>query len=154
MELRIKNTLRSKAIKVKLITISVIILVLTFNNSLAQQKNQLSLENKKNTVLAVALSLQPLPIDFGNFYAGYWEKAFLYSAGELALFIPGAVMLSNGSNTSETDKLGIYTLIGTYVLLKIISAFDVGIRLSLDNRNVLHYSDQNFTTLLNFNINL
>jgi len=154
MELRKEHALRFDAIKGKLITISVIILVLTFNNSLAQQQNQLSLENKKNTVLAVALSLQPLPIDFGNFYAGYWEKAFLYSAGELALFIPGAVMLSNGSNTSDEDQTAIYTLIGTYVLLKIISAFDVGIRLSLDNRNVLHYSDQNFTTLLNFNINL
>ena len=129
-------------------------MIFTFNTSLGQQINQHSLDNNKSTVLAVALSLQPLPIDIGNFYAGNSSRAILYTAGELGVFIPTIVMISNGSNTSDADRTTIYALIGGYVLIKIISAFDAGIRIGFDNHTLNNNNSLEFTTLQNMNFSL
>ena len=55
--------------------------------------------------LAVALSLQPLPIDFGNFYAENLGWGVFYTAVEVSLLAPRMWMtgshMATGSATTE-----------------------------------------------------
>lgn len=151
MEFMKNRSLKTKALSVKIIVIS---LIFTFNYSLGQQIHQHSIDKNKSIELAVALSLQPLPIDFGNFYAGNSSRAILYTAGELGIFIPTVVMIANGRNTSESNRTITYSLIGTYLLIKIISAFDAGIRIGLDSHTLNNNNYLEFTTLLSMNFSL
>src|SRR3989304_5488497 len=57
-----------------------------------------SSSSEKDPAIAAALSLQPLPIDLGSFYAGNWERGILYTAAEVTLFVPAIVMISENSN--------------------------------------------------------
>jgi len=137
---------------IKTLTLLVIVIGLS-TNSFAQNDKNYDDNSQKNTILAVVLSMQPLPIDLGNAYAGDWSKAIVYSAYELAVFVPGVVMISNGSNTSETDNLGIYSLIGIYFFTKVVSAFDAGIQIGFENNQISYQSDRDVTVHINFNVN-
>ncbi len=115
---------------------------------------------KKDPTIAAVLSLQPLPIDLGNFYAGNWERGILYSAAEVALFVPAMILLSENSNWrgrhgydsyyytdanrttwTQAERERFYYLLGGYALVKIISAFDAGYTVER----------QNFTPTLGYN---
>lgn len=86
---------------------------------------------------AALLSIQPMPFDFGNFYAGNWQRGIIYSTTELGLFIPGMVLLSQNwdhrdyynsqpPGWSSGERNTFYVLLGSYVLVKIVAAFDAG----------------------------
>ncbi|MFC1650047.1 hypothetical protein ACFL2X_00605 [Candidatus Latescibacterota bacterium] len=102
---------------------------------------------EKSPGIAALLSLQPMPVAFGNFYADDWEKGILYTSLELGLFIPGMMLLGDRhmghshmgghyfdhSHDDETehkwtdnDRTLFYSLLAGYVAVKIISAFDAG----------------------------
>ncbi len=138
---------------IKTLTLLVIVIGLS-TNSFAQNDKNYDDYSQKSTLLAIILSIQPLPIDLGNFYAGQWEKAVGYSAFELAVFVPGVVMITNGSNTSEINELAIYTLIGIYFFTKVVSAFDAGIQIGFENNRIGYQTDRDVTVLLNFNVSL
>ena len=92
--------------------------------------------------LAALLSLQPMPVAIGNFYADDWEKGILYTSLELSLFIPAMGLLGGrhmmgGYNYnhyhdesdhewSDNDRTLFYSLLAGYVAVKVISAFDAG----------------------------
>jgi hypothetical protein len=86
----------------------------------------------KSPGVAALLSLQPMPVDFGNFYVDDWGRGIIYTTLELSMFIPGMVIMSdsnmhhNGNNNSWTDnqRVWAYSLLAGYVLTKIISAYD------------------------------
>ncbi len=107
---------------------------------------------KKDPTIAAMLSLQPLPIDLGSFYAGNWERGILYSTAEVALFVPAMILLSDNSdwrsrhgydtyyytNTTrkswtQAERERFYYLLGGYALIKIISAFDAGYSVERQN---------------------
>lgn len=98
-----------------------------------------------NPATAALLSLQPLPIAAGNFYAGDWGRGTLYTAAELALFIPGMILVMDNSgwwghsrndgyyntsysntNWTKAERDRFYYLLAGYVIVKVISAFDAG----------------------------
>ncbi|GEM_PF-2671049 len=107
--------------------------------------------SKKDPAIAAILSLQPLPVDLGSFYAGNWERGILYTAAEVALFVPAMVLVSQNSNWphhrydsyyysdqnrrtwTRAERERLYYLLGGYVLVKIVSAFDAGY--SVEQRN-------------------
>ena len=140
--------------EIKMFVSLILLIAILTDNSFAQQQIDSNSKSEKSTTLAVLLSLQPLPIDFGNYYAGYTARAIEYTAGQLLFFVPGIIMLTNGSNESDEDKIGIYVAFGGYILMKVFSAFDVSIRLSLDNRRSLTYSLNGNRALVNFSIEL
>lgn len=126
--------------------------------------------SKKNPAIAAVLSLQPLPIDLGSFYAGNWERGILYTAAEVALFVPAVVLISENSGWwshhrydsdyytdpnrrtwTRAERERFYYLLGGYVLVKIASAFDAGY--SVERRNAkltLTYDDN--TTSVRFSV--
>lgn len=84
--------------------------------------------------LAVALSLQPLPIDFGNFYAENLGWGVFYSAVEVSLLAPMMWMTGSHMDHGTNDQRswsGMETgamagMISGYVLLKVISGVHAG----------------------------
>lgn len=98
--------------------------------------------SEKSPAVAALLSLQPMPIDMGSFYAGNWERGIVYTVAEITLFVPGMVLLSQQANWwghhsyydstpnrktwTPVERKKFYYLLGGYVLLKAISAFDAG----------------------------
>jgi len=127
--------------------------------------------NKKDPATAALLSIQPLPVDLGNFYTGNWERGILYTTTELALFIPAAVLLgrngwsggmhnySNYYGTDDrpswttTERNQFYYLLTGYVIVKVISAFDAGYSAERYNQNIsLRYDAQTNATILLLNI--
>lgn len=117
---------------------------------------------KKDPTIAAMLSIQPLPIDFGSFYAGNWERGTLYTAVEVGLFIPAVILFSENSDWrshhrydsyyytdanrtmwTQSERERFYYLLGGYALVKIISAFDAGYSVER----------QNFTSTLRYNEN-
>lgn len=118
--------------------------------------------SKKDPAIAAALSLQPLPIDLGSFYAGNWERGILYTAAEVALFVPAIVVLSENSNWfghhrydsyyytdpnrrtwTRAERERFYYLLGGYVLVKVISAFDAGYSVERNNVKLSFQYDEN-----------
>ncbi|MBU0560962.1 MAG: hypothetical protein KJ799_16695 [Bacteroidetes bacterium] len=101
-------------------------------------------DNRKDPSIAALLSIQPMPVDLGNFYTGNWGRGILYTTAEFALIIPAAVLLgrngwgwgmhnySNYYGTDDrpswttTERNQFYYLLTGYVIVKIISAFDAG----------------------------
>ena len=98
----------------------------------------------KDPGTAALLSIQPLPFDFGGFYAGNWQRGIIYTTAELGLFIPAMVLLSQNWNHmdyynypsagypgyyrswSTGERNTFYVLVGSYVLVKLVAAFDAG----------------------------
>lgn len=109
--------------------------------------------SRQDPAIAAVLSIQPLPLDFGSFYAGNWERGVIYSAAEIVLFVPAMVLIAENSNwghhryypyyyddydrktwtSAERDRF--YYLVGGYVLVKIVSAFDAGYSVERKNRS-------------------
>ncbi len=129
--------------------------------------------NRKDPSTAALLSIQPLPVDLGNFYTGNWGRGILYTTAELALFIPAAVLLGrngwswgmhnysnyygtdNRPSWTETERNQFYYLLTGYVIVKIISAFDAGYSAERYNQNIsLRYDAQTNTAMLSWNIPL
>lgn len=130
--------------------------------------------SKKDPALAAVLSLQPLPIDLGSFYAGNWERGIIYTAAQIALFVPATVLMAENSNWwghhrydpyyyadanrktwSAAERERFYFFVGGYVLVKIISAFDAAH--SVERRNImfsLKYDDVNRSTQLSLSFAL
>jgi len=122
--------------------------------------------SKKSPAIAAALSLQPLPVDLGSFYAGNWERGIVYTAAEIALFVPAVVLLAENSNWghhrydayyygdparrtwTNADRNRFYYIVGGYFLIKVISAFDAGLSVEHQNAKIsigysIGYNEQN-----------
>ena len=107
--------------------------------------------SKKDPAIAAALSLQPLPIDLGGFYAGNWQRGVIYTAAEIALFVPAVVLIAENSNWghhrygsyyysdpnrktwTSAERERFYYLLGGYLLVKLISALDAGYSVERQN---------------------
>ena len=152
-----------------------LLLVLSLNDSLAQHHGGGTVDNgnRKDPSIAALLSIQPLPVDLGNFYTGNWERGILYTTAELALFIPAAVLLGlngwswgmhNYSNYygsdyrpswTTTERTQFYYLLAGYIVVKIISAFDAGYSAERYNKNIsLRYDAPTYSAMLSLNIPL
>lgn len=123
-----------------------------------------------NPATAVLLSLQPLPIAAGNFYSGDWARGTLYTAAELALFIPGMILVMDNSgwwghsrydgyyntsysntNWTKAERDRFYYLLAGYVIVKVISAFDAGYSAERHNTYyALKYDEQSKSLALAF----
>ena len=93
------------------------------------------LDGEKNPGIAALLSLQPMPLALGNFYADDWAKGILYTTVEVGLFIPGIILLSDryGNHLhdgrsrdgwTDTERVWFISLVTGYVLTKVLSAYD------------------------------
>jgi len=91
----------------------------------------------KSPGIAALLSLQPMPVAVGNFYAEDWEKGILYSTLELGMFIPAMIFLgehhsdhshhnNSGHSWTNDERAWFYSLLTGYIATKVISAFDAG----------------------------
>ncbi len=123
-----------------------------------------------NPATAALLSLQPLPIAAGNFYSGDWARGTLYTAAELALFIPGMILVMDNSgwwghsrydgyyntsysntNWTKAERDRFYYLLAGYVIVKVISAFDAGYSAERHNTYyALKYDEQSKSLALAF----
>ncbi len=92
--------------------------------------------------LAVALSLTPLPVDFGNLYAENLGWGIVYTAVELSLAAPmmwfvGGHM-DHGRNDardwSEGERKGMIALVSGYVAVKLAAGIHAGYAASDFNR--------------------
>ena len=90
---------------------------------------------EKNPSVAALLSLQPMPLALGNFYADDWEKSILYTTVEVGLAIPGIILLSDRygdhfhdggaqDGWTDTERVWFISLVTGYVLTKVLSAYD------------------------------
>ncbi|MDO8548900.1 MAG: hypothetical protein Q7S39_01950 [Ignavibacteria bacterium] len=152
-----------------------LLLVLASSDGFAQHHGGGAVDNgnRKDPATAALLSIQPLPVDLGNFYVGNWERGILYTTAELILFIPAAVLLGrnglswgmhNYSNYygsdyrpswTTTERTQFYYLLAGYVVVKIISAFDAGYSAERYNQNIsLRYDAPTNTAMLSLNIPL
>lgn len=81
----------------------------------------------RNPFTAALLSLTPLPVDFGNFYAENRTWGFIYSGTELAL-TGGIVAIgaqhvgANHPDWTNAQGYGLAALAGGYLLVKVIAA--------------------------------
>lgn len=86
--------------------------------------------------LAAGLSLQPLPIDLGNFYAGNLQTALISTSLQLGMMGWGMVLVAENnnwnmhgnqsaldSNWSRGEKNLLYGIIGGYVVSKLLSTW-------------------------------
>jgi hypothetical protein len=83
--------------------------------------------------LAVALSLQPLPVDFGNLYAENIGWGVAYTAIEVSLMAPmmwmtGSHMRGAGDHGSWSDREqgAMVGLVTGYVLVKLVAGLHAG----------------------------
>ena len=80
--------------------------------------------------MAAALSLTPIPVDFGNLYAENIGWGIAYTSIEVTLasgmmFVGGNHMCHEGSGCgswSEGERYTMVGLVGAYVAVKIVSA--------------------------------
>lgn len=96
--------------------------------------------------LAVALSLTPVPVDFGNLYAEHIGWGVGYTAVELALFTPmmwiaGDHMSGHGyfaaSNPwSSGERNAMIGLVSGYVIVKLIAGLHAGYAAEVINRDL------------------
>lgn len=140
-------------------------------NSFAQHHGGVVSGNRKDPALAALLSIQPLPVDLGNFYTGNWKRGILYTTAETALIIPAMILLGrnswswgmhNYSNYSSADirrswtteeRNQFYYLLVGYIAVKIISAFDAGYSAEKYNQSLtLRYDEQVNSAMISLNI--
>jgi len=57
------------------------------------------ISREKSPEIGALLSLMPLPVALGNFYAGDWERGVLYTTIEVALAFPVWLCWPNGMGT-------------------------------------------------------
>lgn len=110
---------------------------------------------------AALLSIQPLPVDAGSFYAGNWRQGILYTATELAMLVPAVVVLDRNGwwrgmhdypayaaagsrpawTTAERTELAAW--LAGYIVVKVVSAFDAAHTVDRQNRGLaLRYDGQ------------
>ncbi|MGB9773048.1 MAG: hypothetical protein ACP5JH_03275 [Bacteroidota bacterium] len=107
----------------------------------------------KSPALAALLSIQPLPVDLGGFYAGNWQRAILYTTAEIAIATPALVLLwerggwghmgyyygpasPEGWEWTKAERERFYYLVAGYMIVKAISAFDAAFSV----QHVLHHA--------------
>lgn len=88
--------------------------------------------HERSPGLAAVLSLTPMPIDFGNFYAENWGWGVGYTVGEVAVFTPMVVLAASSGwghhNAQDDDEwtreeaVAFYSLLGGFVVLKTVAA--------------------------------
>lgn len=95
-----------------------------------------SVVSRGELVLGAALSLQPMPVDFGNFYAGNIKTALVSSGVQLGLMGWSMILVAENSNWkmhnsdfswdstwSRGEKNLLYGLVGSYIASKLVSAW-------------------------------
>jgi len=114
---------------------------------------RIPISREKSPGIGALLSLTPLPVALGNFYAGDWERGVLYTTIEVALAIPGIVMLAeryghhhmwHDENHDDHDHEGwskgerarFTYLVTGFVVAKLVSALDAGYSIERQNRRV------------------
>ena len=110
---------------------------------------------EKSPSVAAVLSMQPMPIALGNFYADDWAKGILYTTVEVGLAIPSIVLLSDrfmnhmdhhhegsGENWTDTERVWFISLVTGYVLTKVISAYDAALSVEERRRREQRVSTQ------------
>lgn len=109
----------------------------------ARGHHGLSLDSRyRSPGLAVALSLTPLPVDFGNLYAENLGWGIAYTAVELSLIAPvmwfvGGHMDHRRNDTrdwSESERNGMIALVSGYVVVKLAAGIHAGYAASDFNR--------------------
>lgn len=92
--------------------------------------------------LAVALSLQPLPVDFGNFYAENFGWGLAYSAIEVTLMTPmmwfAGEHMDHGSGDNRSwsgaEERTMVGLVAGYVAVKVVAGLHAGYTVQSLNR--------------------
>lgn len=159
----------------RIILFVVLLLALSSGNDFAQHHGRGRVENanRKDPAIAALLSIQPLPVDLGNFYIGNWERGILYTTAELILFVPAAVLLGrnswswgmhnhsnyyssdNRSSWTSTEQTQFYYLLAGYIIVKLITAFDAGYSAERYNQNIsLRYDAPTNTAMFSLSIPL
>lgn len=160
----------------KLISCSIILLFLFTAGKLSAQHHHGGTHDnaeRKDPAIAALLSIQPLPVAIGNFYAGDWSRGIIYTTAELILFIPAAVLLGrnnwgfgmhnysfhnyedNRRSWTNSERNRFYYFLTGYILVKIISAFDAGYSAEIFNQNMsMGYDFENSSLILSLNIPL
>ncbi len=155
----------------KLYFLITLFLTITVSDNIAQHHGGMTYSQKeKDPAIAALLSIQPLPIAFGNFYTNDWERGIIYTTAELALFIPASILLGHNNwglgmhdyssgdyednkSWTNTERNQFYNLLAGYVIVKIVSAFDAGYSAENINRNLsLEYNEQTKSALLTYYI--
>lgn len=107
------------------------------------------LDGEKNPSAAALLSLQPMPLALGNFYADDWAKGILYTTVEVGLAIPSIALLSDRygdhhhdgrsvEGWTDTERIWFISLVTGYVLTKVISAYDAALSVERQRRRESH----------------
>ncbi|MEW6701994.1 MAG: hypothetical protein AB1298_04680 [Bacteroidota bacterium] len=158
-------------------TLLLVVMVFSYGNIAGQHHGGGNYNNgdRKDPSTAALLSIQPLPVDLGNFYTGNWGRGIIYTTAELALFIPAAVLLGRNSwswgmhnysnyygydrgysrSWTTTERNQFYYLLTGYIVVKIISAFDAGFSAERYNQNIsLQYDAQTNSAMLSWKIPL
>ena len=100
--------------------------------------------------LAVALSLTPVPIDFGNLYAENIAWGVGYSAVEIGLMVPmmfivgghmnggmwGSSSASNYSPWTSGDRAAFIGLLSGYVVVKLVAGLHAGHVVDVHNQEL------------------
>jgi hypothetical protein len=122
---------------------------------------------RKDPAIGALLSLQPLPVDLGSFYAGNWERGIIYTVAEVALFVPAIVLISENAGWwghhrydsfyyndptrrrtwTRAERERFYYLLGAYVLVKVVSAFDAGYSVERRNTKLAISYDENISSV-------
>lgn len=119
-------------------------------------------DSEKSPSIAALLSLQPMPLALGNFYADDWAKGILYTTVEVGLVIPSIVLLSNrhmnhmnhhheeseeshgesGESWTDAERVWFISLVTGYILTKVISSYDAAASVERQNRREQRVSTQ------------
>ncbi len=119
-----------------------------------------SKSGKLSPGVAAGLSIQPLPIALGQFYTGDWQRGIIYTSLEVAITIPGIILLSGRWHHSWEDERDEWTdsekreflyLLSGYFLIKTISAFDAGY--SAERHNAKFHLAPGIDQVGNLNLN-
>lgn len=100
---------------------------------------------ERSPAVAALLSLIPMPLAFGQFYAGDWATGLLFSFLETAEFATtigvvvyeGSTMMYGGILISDWDKTSqvvFLSALGSFVLTKFVDAFIAALTVDADNK--------------------
>jgi hypothetical protein len=90
--------------------------------------------------LAVALSLTPLPVDFGNLYAENVGWGIVYTGVEAALMVPMMVVAGrhmghgSGNDWTDSDRAWMIGSVAGYVAVKLVAGIHAGTAAGAFNR--------------------
>jgi hypothetical protein len=92
--------------------------------------------------LAAALSLTPMPVDLGNFYAESPGWGVAYTVVELGAFVPMMALAVDGGmhhandRWTEGERAAFYGLLGGYVAVKAVAALHATLHARTYNTHV------------------